>query len=218
MKTVKRLAILSMIAMLLVKCLPEQKTELIVTSVKRNYSKEFEQYAEWFQIPKEYLCALSAIEVSGRKRIPHRFEKHVYQKLVDLKNGKLDKFENITKQDLKDVSDDDLRKMAKSWGPFQLMGYKCFFLDLTVDELIKKSSFYGAQWIDLSYGDLLRKGDFVNAFHLHNTGKLLPKDGKPITYDPNYIKKGLLYLEIFKRRGTNPEKKDSININFNNSF
>lgn len=195
-------------------CMPVNETEATATRVEKHYADKFETYAEWFALPSEYLCALAAIEVSGRKEIPHRFEPHVYKKLLAVKNGNPDKFENILPQDLKAVPDSNLRKMAKSWGPFQIMGYKCFYLHLTVDQLIDSSSFYGAQWIDLSYGDLLRKGDFKNAFHFHNTGKMYPDSGPPLTYNPNYVRNGMRYLKLFRNRKRQQKANDSISIRF----
>ncbi len=195
-------------------CLPEKRRKTVADKVELYYGKEFALYADWFALSEEYLSALAAIEVSGRKDIPHRFEKHVYEKLLSVKNGELDKFENITQEDLKDLKDSTLRKMAKSWGPFQIMGYKCFYLYLSVDELIDSSSFYGAQWIDLSYGDLVRKKKFKDAFHFHNTGKMYPDSGPPLTHDPNYVKNGMRYMQIFKKRKFEQTHKDSISIRF----
>jgi hypothetical protein len=193
-------------------CNRSSETELVVSRVDENYSHSFRNYSDWFALPVYYLQALAAVEVSGRKEIPHRFESHVYEKLVRVKNGKIDRFENILPEDLKDVPDSSLQAMAKSWGPFQLMGYKCFYLHITVEELMDSSAFYGAQWIDLSYGDLVRSGDFINAFHVHNTGKKLPSDSIPLTFDPKYIEKGMNYLRLFRQKGLKRKEKIRIKL------
>ena len=193
-------------------CNRPSETEIIVSRVEKNYTQSFQNYADWFALPVYYLQALAAVEVSGRKEIPQRFEPHVYEKLLRVKKGQSDRFENILPDDLKEVPDSSLQAMAKSWGPFQLMGYKCFFLHITVEELIDSSAFYGAQWIDLSYGDLLRQGDFVDAFHIHNTGKHLPEDSIPLTHDSLYIEKGMKYLQLFRQKGLKRKEKIRIKL------
>ena len=182
-------------------------------NTERYYGKNLEAEAEKFRLPVNYLKALTAIEVSGKKIIPHRFEEHVYEKLVRVKDGKLDRFENITPDLLKDIPDSTLRDMAKSWGPFQIMGYKCVFLTISVEELKTHSMFYGARWIDISYGDRLRAGDYKNCFHLHNAGKLYPDSGPPLTYDKDYVKNGLKYMKYFHYKDSlKAVKNDSISI------
>lgn len=175
----------------------------VAEDTQENYGAQIQKQAELFNLPASYLRALVVIEVSGNKQIPHRFEPHVYAKLKKVKNGELKRFENITPELLKNTPDSTLKEMAKSWGPYQIMGYKCVFLHISVEELKKNSLFFGARWIDLSYGDLLRAKDYKNAFHFHNAGKLYPDSGPPLTYDKNYVHNGLMYLRYF-------EKKDSI--------
>ena len=59
--------------------------------------------------------------------------------------------------------------------------------------------YYAVKWINITYGDYVRKGDYKHAFHIHNAGKEYPSDGKPLTYDPDYVKNGLKYEKYFRK-------------------
>ena len=178
---------------------PSQNT--IVKTVKRtnaNYGKEVDRYAREFGISAKYLKSLIILESSGRKNVPPRFEKHVYRRLKKLKAGQIKQFENLRPGHLKNASDEALKNMARSWGPFQVMGYKCILLGINIKDLRgEKTVYWGVKWIDMTYGDSLKKGRYKDAFHLHNTGKPYPKVGPPKTYNPNYVKNGLAYMQYF---------------------
>jgi hypothetical protein len=164
-----------------------------------HYRKDVDSLAAMFKLPPDYLMALIMLECSGRKRVPVRFERRIYDKLKQLQDGKISQFENIKKSDLKGVKDKTLRTLASSHGPFQIMGYKKYILQIPLDSLTgKKNIFYAIKWINLSYGDILRKADYKDAFHIHNTGKPYPIVGKPFTHDPGYVEKGLAYQKYFK--------------------
>lgn len=167
--------------------------------VEKNYGEKIEEYAEIFDLPPEYLKALAVLECSGDKKIIPRFEEGVYTKLKKVKKRQLKNYENITPEILKNVPDSTLQEMSKSWGPFQLMGYKCVWIGIDIKELKKNSVKWGIYWIDKTYGNLLRKHRYKDAFHLHNSGKMYPADGNPLTYDPDYVDNGLKYLRKFHR-------------------
>jgi hypothetical protein len=79
------------------------------------------------------------------------------------------------------------------------MGYKCLHLGIKIKDLRGNSSlFFGVKWIADTYGDYVRKGKYADAFHIHNTGRPVPKNGKYITYDPKYVPNGLKHMEYFK--------------------
>ncbi len=165
-----------------------------------NYKDKVEELSKQFDISENYLFALIMLECSGRKNVPYRYEDKVYKKLKLVKEGRLDRLENITKKDLKGLSDKTIKKMASSWGPFQIMGYKCFYLNISLDELIGDNNMYWAvKWINLTYGDYVRKKEYKHAFHIHNAGKKYPKKGPPKTYSPNYVKDGLWYMKKFSK-------------------
>ncbi len=164
-----------------------------------NYGHDVKILAQKFNLSPEYLMALIMLECSGRGDVPPRFEQGVYNRLVEVKNFQRASLESITQKDLADASDEALRNLASSWGPFQLMGYKCLHLGIKIKDLRGGDSLYfGVKWIDGTYGDYVRKGQYADAFHIHNTGRPVPKNGKFFTYDPKYVPNGLKYMEYFK--------------------
>ena len=174
---------------------------LIISGCKRDvyertefhHGKEINRLAAEFNLPATYLKALIVLESSGHKKVPSRFERQVYQQLVKLRDGKLRKYENLRPHHLKDASDAALRNLASSWGPFQLMGYKCLSLGIYVSDLRgEKALYWGVYWINKDYGTYLRQKRFEEAFRMHNTGS--PK-GK--TYHPDYVANGIRHMQHF---------------------
>lgn len=165
----------------------------------KNYGKEIKKYSKEFNLPPTYIAALCMLESSGRKPVAGRFEKHVYARLKLVKLGVKSNYEHVTTEDLHDATDEAIRNLSTSWGPFQLMGYKCLMYDIKVRDLRGNDGMYWAlKWIDESYGKMLRKGDFQNAFHYHNSGRVIPKNRKHFTHDKNYVKKGLEWMNYFE--------------------
>lgn len=170
----------------------------MVDKVEKNYGEDVDKYAKQFQLLPEYLKSLIILESSGRVPAPSRFEPHVYNKLIDLRNGKIDNYGVIRQSDIFDATDEALINLASSWGPFQLMGYKCIQLGINISDIRGVDAVYwGIIWIDLTYGDYLRNYEYENAFHIHNTGKEYPVDGNVTTSNPDYVKKGLQYMKYF---------------------
>jgi hypothetical protein len=164
-----------------------------------NYKKNVDSIAIIFDLPPDYLMALIMLESSGRKKVPVRFEKSIYNELKKLQNGKIDKFENLTKSDIKGVKDKTIKALSSSYGPFQIMGYKKYILKISLDELKgNKNMYYAIKWIDMEYGEMLRDKEFKDAFHFHNVGKRHPLVGGSLTHDPEYVEKGLKYQKYFK--------------------
>lgn len=164
------------------------------------HQENVKELAEAYDLPASYLMALIMLESSGKDKTPVRFEKSIYKRLLNLKKGKIEKFENLTIKDVENLSKKQLKALSSSYGPFQIMGYKCFILDIPLKDLTgKKNMRYAVKWIDLTYGDYLRKGNFRDAFHIHNTGEKHPVKGKPKTYDPDYVKNGLEYEKYFRK-------------------
>tara|TARA_B110000211_G_scaffold194857_1_gene223246 strand:- start:215 stop:886 length:672 start_codon:yes stop_codon:yes gene_type:complete len=168
-------------------------------SVIDNYSTEVIKASIEFDLPYEYLMSLIQLECSGHKPAGERFESHVYRRLKKVQSGKLKNYENVTSSHLHDASDEALRNLATSWGPFQLMGYKCILLDVKIRDIRGTNGVhYGAEWINLTYGNRLRKNEFKHCFHLHNTGKLYPENGIPTTHDPTYVSRGMKGIQRFQ--------------------
>jgi hypothetical protein len=159
-----------------------------------NYGFDVLKYAKENDLPTEYLKALIILECSGNKPAGQRFEQSVYEKLKEVQNGTLNHFETIRKKHLIGCSDAALKNLATSWGPFQIMGYKCIKLGVLVEDLSGNESVkWGIKWINNEYGNLLRSGKYEEAFRLHNTGSIIGN-----TYDPEYVTNGLNHIEYFE--------------------
>jgi len=164
-----------------------------------NYKKDVIMVSDDLDLPADYLLALIALECSGFKEVPSRFEPHIYKKLTKVRAGEIENFEGIVPEDIVNSDDAALKNLASSWGPFQLMGYQCFHLNIKIKEMRgRKAVFYGAKWIKLMYGKSLKKKKFKDAFHLHNTGKKYPKIGPPRTHSRSYVPNGIKYMKEFK--------------------
>jgi|TARA_B100001093_G_scaffold364665_1_gene349473 hypothetical protein len=165
-------------------------------ATEKNYGAEVQKWSEHYDLPVPYLMALIQLESGGRKPAGKRFEVHVFDRLQDVQNGSLEHYENITQEHLTEANDDALRNLATSWGPFQLMGYKCILLERQIRDIRGQDAVQaGIEWIDITYGNVLRKGKYQDAFHLHNTGKPFPKSGPPLTFHPDYVEKGLRLMD-----------------------
>lgn len=165
----------------------------------QNYKEVFTSIAEDEKVNVEYLLALAVLECGGERPAGSRFEPHIYKKLVKLQSGKRDEFEGIKTEDLQGLSDDDLRKLATSWGPFQLMGYQSIKLGVDVQELVDgpEAIRLACQWMKKNYGEFLASGRYRDAFHIHNTGSPFPANGRPQTHSRDYVPRGLRYMKYF---------------------
>lgn len=181
--------LLFLISLIFVSC-----TGTIYDRTELNYGEELERLAIEFELPVEYLKALVILESSGRKKVPSRYEKHVYNRLINLKNGRRKRYETLRPHHLKDASNVALKNLASSWGPFQLMGYKCLALGVNISDIRGNDALYwGVFWINNEYGDYLRQNKFEEAFRIHNTGSPTGK-----TYNSNYVSEGLTHIAYFK--------------------
>lgn len=163
-----------------------------------NYGEEVEEIASKYGLPAPYLKALIVLECSGRKPVKPRYEKHIFKKLKRVRDQKGRTYEKIDQKAISDASDAALENLSRSWGPFQLMGYKCLQLDVEVGDIRGEDAIdWGAKWIKMEYGHLLKQKRYADAFHYHNTGRLFPKDSVVTTHDPQYVENGLRYIEYF---------------------
>jgi hypothetical protein len=139
------------------------------------------------------------LECGGKKPAGSRFEKHVFKRLKEVRDGTRTNYENVKAHHLQDASDAALKNLATSWGPFQLMGYKCILLNVKIKDIRGPNAVhYGAKWINLAYGTRLRKGQYKDCFHIHNTGRPYPSNGRPKTHDPQYVPRGLSAIEKYE--------------------
>lgn len=159
----------------------------------KNYGKQIELTSKKFNLPAEYLKALIILESSGNKDVSSRYEHHVYKKLDSLRNHQIISYKKLKPYQLKDVTDAALKNLSTSWGPFQIMGYKCLELGVSVKELRGDSSVYwGVYWIDKEYGQFLKEKKYKEAFRIHNTGSPTGE-----TFDKKYVAKGIAHINYF---------------------
>jgi hypothetical protein len=164
-----------------------------------NYSEEVLAAADQFDLSYGYLMALIQLECGGLKPAGSRFEKHVFKRLQEVRDGSRTNYENVTQRHLQDASDAALKNLATSWGPFQLMGYKCILLDVKIKDIRGPNAVhYGVKWINLAYGKRVRNEQFKDCFHIHNTGRPYPSNGNPKTHDPQYVPRGLQAIERYE--------------------
>ncbi|OJJ23742.1 hypothetical protein BKI52_05170 [marine bacterium AO1-C] len=170
-----------------------------VELTNQNYGAQVDQFAQEMGLPAAYFKALIVLECSGERPPKSRYERHVYKRLRNVKSGRRKRYGSITKKTLRKFSNQKLKELATSWGPLQIMGYQSLAMKIPVSRFQEEFSlYYSMQWAKNTYGSYLKKGKYADAFHIHNTGKPLPASGRPRTYDPNYIKKGLKYIKIFE--------------------
>lgn len=170
-------------------------------AVLDNYGSDIIKYSKDLGIEPEFAMALCMLESGGRKPVPSRYEKHIYMRLKYVKLHLRDNYEHVTASDLDDAGDEALQNLASSWGPFQLMGYKCLLFDIKVKDLRGDSGvFWGIKWMTKAYGVYLKKKDYKSAFHIHNAGTPYPKSGRVRTYDPDYVQNGLNWMKYFREK------------------
>lgn len=164
-----------------------------------NYQDDVWQAAKKYNLDYSYLMSLLMLECSGKRPAGSRFEPHVFKRLKQVRDGQRANYENVTAKHLAGASDDAIRNLATSWGPFQLMGYKCILLDVNIRDIRGSQGIdHGAKWIDLTYGESMRRGRFKDCFHMHNTGQPYPRTGMPRTHDPQYVPRGMAMMKQFK--------------------
>lgn len=172
-------------------------------AAEMNYASEVKRAALAYDLDYSYLMALLMLECGGRKPAGTRFEPHVFKRLKQVRDGKRTQYEHVTAKHLADASDEALKNLATSWGPFQLMGYKCILLDVKIQDIRGPQCInHGADWINKTYGDRMRLGKFRDCFHIHNAGTPYPKSGLPKTHDPQYVPRGVAMMSQFSQAPT----------------
>ena len=181
---------------------PRPENMSTVDWAESNYSEEMKKLSEEYDIPYEYLMALVILECGGDRPAGHRYEPSIMKRLKRVKDGKVDRLENIYKHHLQNCDDGCLENLATSWGPFQLMGYKAIPLGVSISDLRHEddAAEVGVRWIAQEYGHFLKKKKYKDAFHYHNTGQRFPLSGRPKTHSPYYVSDGLKYMKIFEKR------------------
>lgn len=171
-----------------------------------HYGSDLKPLADAHQLDWSYLMALTVLECSGKRPCGTRFEPKRYRQLKQVRDGKRRQWDGVKRADLTGKSNAEIRSLATSWGPFQIMGYHTITMSkkgptVTVEDLTNHNALaVGVRWVSDNYGATIRANRFQDAFHIHNTGRPYPKVGAPRTYDPNYVSNGLQFMEYFQTR------------------
>ena len=171
-----------------------------------NYGSELQILGKQYDLPWEYLLSLTILECSGKSPCGSRYEKHIFTKLQEVRDGKRPSFEEVHRKDVAGLTDEALQNLATSWGPFQIMGYHCIGLSsttstVTVSDLRGPDALhYSVRWVHDTYGKLLQNKRYEDAFHMHNTGHVISSNGIVDTYDPLYIDHGKEHMEYFTKK------------------
>jgi len=169
-------------------------------AVKINYGSKLLFNANKNGISANYINALCMLECGGARKIIPRFEPHIYKRLIQLKKGEIKSYEGISSEQMQLFSDKTIINMASSWGPLQVMGYHCLHINTSLNEFIGDSVIkHSVNWINKEYGYLLKDQRYQDAFHRHNAGCNYPLLGAPKTHDPQYVNKGLKFMEYYER-------------------
>lgn len=168
-----------------------------VGKLRANYAEEIEEICQTRNLPTEYFKALAILECSAQKPAPSRFEPKVFERLKEVRAGKQPSYGFLKTAQIRDLTDAQIQDMATSWGTFQIMGYHAYSIGIAPKDLQGEDGLrQSIVWIEKNYGQYIRKNDFANAFHIHNTGK--PITGEYETYHPRYIPRGLEFIRIFQ--------------------
>lgn len=167
-----------------------------IRKVNANYGRRVELFARQLSLPADYFKALILLECSANYPPGSRYEPHVFEQLLAVQQGSITVYSGVRQAHLKGRSKKNLQQMATSWGPLQIMGYHSIHLGIHIDELKgERSLYHGMVWAKQNYGHLLKKEAYRDAFHFHNTGRLYPKIGAPLTHDRYYVGNGIRYMQ-----------------------
>lgn len=164
------------------------------------------------RVPADFLAGFIGVEAGKDRRgriVPTatRFEPHVYRALRELRDGKRPRpYQNITRRELGARTDAELKALATSWGPAQIMGWHTIKnLKRSIAELSDPATMFicPVELLTLVGGDHLRRGDWPSVMRIWNTGR---PDGK--TYHADYVDNALEVKSAYKqiaRGGASPD-------------
>ena len=185
-------------------CIPSTPLEIAgKDAAEANYAREVRRAADKYDLEYSYLMSLLMLECGGRKPSGARFELSCFQATETRARRQTRSIRARHTSHLADASDEALKNLATSWGPFQLMGYKCILLGVKIQDIRGPEGIdHGADWINRTYGAAMRQGRFRDCFHMHNAGTPYPTSGLPKTHDPQYVPRGMAMMNQFSTRTT----------------
>ena len=175
---------------------------LFLISPKSVEKQAFERYGQIFKtfsiqhdISWSFIMALYVMECVDTMECGGQYDKTVFQELKNVRAGKLKEYKDITAHHVVASSNDALRELATSWGPFQIRGYRAVPYGITISQLkSEKAVEYSILWIAKAYGALLKKYTCQEMFlqHIHYHSRVLTTISSL-----EYASQGCKYMEWF---------------------
>ncbi|MCB1173577.1 MAG: hypothetical protein KDK39_08435 [Leptospiraceae bacterium] len=174
---------------------PENSEDALMWRLYQKWHPAIEKAVSGTDIDAEYMAAIISLESHPPGNADSsRFEAAVYRRLQDLRDHGT-AFGYISRSHVADLSDAELREYATSHGLTQIMGYHCFRLKCTIEELRSPDHLLWAiAYMQMSYKKAARKHDWESCFRVHNTGR---PDGQTTRAD--YVTRGLQRMQYYHK-------------------
>lgn len=163
--------------------------------IYHHYHQKIEFATKGTEIPPEYMGALISLESHPPGNWDsQRFEPKIYERLLRLKYNN-EPFSYIPKEKVASLTEEELRQLATSYGPTQIMGYHCLELGCSIDDLKGENHLlWSIAFIRKHYLKCIVQKKWDVCFRIHNTGK---PDGNP--HNKDYVEKGLKRMAYYKK-------------------
>lgn len=160
----------------------------LAQQLRDRFGAKIAKATEGTPVPPKFIAGLIAVEAgkdrNGQiKESATRFESHVYEKLKQVRDGKLLQYNKIRRAQLADASDDALKALATSCGLTQIMQWWSIHMGISVAELRGPNHLkHAVKLLEMTAGNQLRTLDYEGTLRIWNTGR---PGGK--THDPDYV-------------------------------
>ncbi len=173
----------------------EHDTKEITARIFTTLRAEITRAVEGSSVPASFLAGVIAVENPRLSATAKRLEPHVYEKLIEVRDGARASYNNVKQAQLSDAGDMAVKALAHSYGYMQIMGWWCFRLNCSVKELRDpaKHLSFAVELLKIVAGKYLRDGDYSAALRIWNTGSPTGK-----THDPAYVSNALAVKEKFE--------------------
>jgi len=173
----------------------ESQAKKIAAEIFSTLREEVNAACQSSSVPPAFLASLISVENPRLSATAKRFEPHVYEKLIEVRDGARASYNNVKQSQLSDAGDMAVKALAHSYGYTQIMAYWCFRLNCTVKELRDpaKHLAFAVELLKIVAGKHLRGGDYSAALRIWNTGSPTGK-----THDPAYVSNALAVKEKYE--------------------
>lgn len=178
-----------------------QQAEKIASQIRERFGLKIAQAVEGTPVPAKFVAGLIAVEAGKDKKgqiseTAMRFERGVFARLQQVRDGKRSEWSGIKTKDVHDASDLSLKALATSYGLTQVMGWHCIHnLNCTVAGLRDPDRHLGHAvkllMLNSADGDFERQ-EYVGEFREWNSGS---EKGK--TYDVDYVHNAGLVMDAY---------------------